>query len=84
MFQSSDDLLDSMPCLQLNNALSFGQHRVWKKLAVEWARVKPGCQALDVCCGSGDLALLLAQRAGADGQVRHNNATSWHAWAHRW
>lgn len=54
---------------QLNDWLSFGQHRVWKRLAVKWSRAKLGDRALDVCCGSGDLALLLAQQVGPSGQV---------------
>lgn len=54
---------------QLNDGLSLGQHRVWKKMAVGWSGAKLGDTALDLCCGSGDLALLLAQQVGASGQV---------------
>lgn len=53
----------------LNDWLSLGLHRVWKQMAVKWSRVGPGQAALDVCCGSGDLALLLARRVGNQGQV---------------
>ncbi len=54
---------------QLNDRLSWGQHRIWKKMAVKWSEVKPGNNALDVCCGSGDLALLLAREVGQSGKV---------------
>lgn len=54
---------------QLNNGLSFGQHRVWKLMAVKWSEVQPGSIGLDVCCGSGDLAQLLARRVGSTGEV---------------
>lgn len=54
---------------QLNDRLSLGQHRLWKRMAVKWTRAKPGQQALDVCCGSGDLALLLADAVGPAGRV---------------
>ena len=49
----------------LNDLQSFGLHRRWKRRVVELAAVKPGDRALDLCCGTGDLALALAQR-GAD------------------
>jgi len=42
---------------------------VWKRMAVKWAQVGRGAVALDVCCGSGDLAFLLADAAGPDGSV---------------
>ncbi len=54
---------------QLNDCLSFGQHWVWKQMAVKWSQAQPGDTCLDVCCGSGDLAQLLAQRVGKTGQV---------------
>jgi demethylphylloquinol methyltransferase len=53
----------------LNERLSFGLHRVWKRMAVRWSGAAPGQQVLDVCCGSGDLALLLAHQVGATGTV---------------
>ena len=53
----------------LNERLSFGLHRVWKRMAVRWSAAAPGHTALDLCCGSGDLAFMLAQVVGATGQV---------------
>jgi demethylphylloquinol methyltransferase len=54
---------------QLNNWLSLGQHRVWKLMTVKWSNPRPGNIVLDLCCGSGDLAQLLAHRVGATGHV---------------
>lgn len=54
---------------QLNTWLSLGQHRVWKQMAVKWSHPLPGNIGLDLCCGSGDLAQLLAQQIGATGEV---------------
>ncbi len=53
----------------LNQRLSFGLHRVWKRMAVNWSGATAGDTVLDVCCGSGDLALLLARQVGATGTV---------------
>ncbi len=53
----------------LNFWLSLGQHRVWKLMAVKWVNPHPGDRGLDICCGSGDLARLLSQQVGPDGEV---------------
>ena len=44
----------------INDVQSFGLHRRWKRRLVTLAEVKPGQRALDVCCGTGDLAFALA------------------------
>ena len=54
---------------QMNQDMSFGLHRVWKQMAVNWSGAAEGMHCLDVCCGSGDVALLLARKVGATGQV---------------
>lgn len=46
----------------INDILSLGLHRRWKRRLVELARARPGLRALDVCCGTGDLAFELAAR----------------------
>jgi demethylmenaquinone methyltransferase/2-methoxy-6-polyprenyl-1,4-benzoquinol methylase len=46
----------------INDLQSFGLHRLWKRRVVELAQIKNGDLALDLCCGTGDLALALAQR----------------------
>jgi len=50
---------------RINDLQSFGMHRAWKRRLVRMAAVKLGDRALDVCCGTGDIATALA-RAGAD------------------
>ncbi|XP_015894619.3 2-phytyl-1,4-beta-naphthoquinone methyltransferase, chloroplastic [Ziziphus jujuba] len=53
----------------LNDLLSLGQHRVWKRMAVSWSGAKMGDCVLDLCCGSGDLAFLLSEKVGSQGKV---------------
>ena len=48
----------------VNDLQSFRLHRRWKRRLIELAAPRPGLRALDVCCGTGDLALALA-RCGA-------------------
>jgi len=47
---------------QINDLQSFGLHRYWKRRVIRLARPEPGQRALDLCCGTGDLALALARR----------------------
>ena len=54
----------------LNDWLSLGLHRIWKQMAVKWSDAKPGDTCLDLCCGSGDLAQILARRVGLTGKVK--------------
>ncbi len=54
---------------QMNQDMSFGLHQVWKQMAVRWSEASEGMHCLDLCCGSGDLALLLARQVGVTGQV---------------
>jgi demethylmenaquinone methyltransferase/2-methoxy-6-polyprenyl-1,4-benzoquinol methylase len=49
----------------LNDLLSLGWHRRWKRALPKMAGVKPGDRALDLCCGTGDIAFAL-RAAGAD------------------
>jgi demethylmenaquinone methyltransferase/2-methoxy-6-polyprenyl-1,4-benzoquinol methylase len=46
----------------INDLQSFGLHRYWKRRVVRFAAPQPGQRALDLCCGTGDLALALARR----------------------
>jgi demethylmenaquinone methyltransferase/2-methoxy-6-polyprenyl-1,4-benzoquinol methylase len=54
---------------QLNDLLSLGLHRLWKRQALLWVSPRPGQRLLDLCCGTGDLALLLAERVRPGGSV---------------
>ena len=53
----------------MNDLMSFGLHRVWKRVAAELARIRPGQRVLDLAAGSGDMAHLMVQRTGPSGQV---------------
>ncbi len=53
----------------MNDLMSLGLHRLWKRFAVSQSGLRPGDQALDVAAGSGDLSRLLASRVGAQGRV---------------
>jgi len=54
---------------QLNDLLSLGLHRLWKRQAVAVLAPRPGQRLLDLCCGTGDLALVLAGRVRPSGLV---------------
>ncbi|MFP3999181.1 MAG: bifunctional demethylmenaquinone methyltransferase/2-methoxy-6-polyprenyl-1,4-benzoquinol methylase UbiE [Desulfobacterales bacterium] len=53
----------------MNTVLSFGIHYAWKKKAVAVLGLKPGDRVLDVCGGTGDLAVYAAKAAGSNGKV---------------
>ena len=53
----------------LNDLLSLGLHRLWKRQAVAWLDPSPGQRLLDLCCGTGDLALVLAEKVRPGGLV---------------
>ena len=53
----------------MNDLMSFGLHRVWKRFTVHVARVRPGARVLDLAGGTGDLGALLAPRVGSGGNV---------------
>lgn len=53
----------------MNDLMSGGLHRLWKKFAIDLAQVRPGERVLDVASGTGDLAAAFARAAGPKGQV---------------
>jgi demethylmenaquinone methyltransferase/2-methoxy-6-polyprenyl-1,4-benzoquinol methylase len=53
----------------MNSAMTAGLHHEWRQRAVERAQVGAGSDALDVCCGTGDLSLELRRQIGPDGRV---------------
>ena len=53
----------------MNTLLSFGIHHLWKRMAVRMLNLTPGNHVLDVCGGTGDLAILAAGDTGSDGRV---------------
>jgi demethylmenaquinone methyltransferase/2-methoxy-6-polyprenyl-1,4-benzoquinol methylase len=53
----------------MNDLMSGGMHRLWKRFTLARARVRPGERALDLATGSGDLAAGLARAMGERGYL---------------
>jgi demethylmenaquinone methyltransferase/2-methoxy-6-polyprenyl-1,4-benzoquinol methylase len=53
----------------LNSVMTAGLHHGWRQRAAARAELSAGDSALDVCCGTGDLALELSRRVTPDGHV---------------
>jgi demethylmenaquinone methyltransferase/2-methoxy-6-polyprenyl-1,4-benzoquinol methylase len=53
----------------MNDLMSGGAHRLWKRFALSLTGLRPGQRALDVAGGSGDLAVGLAEQVGSQGLV---------------
>jgi demethylmenaquinone methyltransferase/2-methoxy-6-polyprenyl-1,4-benzoquinol methylase len=53
----------------MNSLMTAGLHHRWRERAADLAAVGPGDRALDVACGTGDLAIELARRIGPAGTV---------------
>jgi len=64
VFDSVADRYDLM-----NDLMSGGAHRLWKAFTLALTGLRPGQQALDVACGTGDLAAGLARQVGDRGLV---------------
>jgi demethylmenaquinone methyltransferase/2-methoxy-6-polyprenyl-1,4-benzoquinol methylase len=64
MFDRIADRYDAM-----NSVMTAGMHHRWRRRSAERADLSQGDSALDVCCGTGDLALELARWVGPSGSV---------------
>ncbi len=64
VFDSVADRYDLM-----NDLMSLGIHRLWKRYAIEQSGLRPGGAALDVAGGTGDLAIGMARQVGKNGRV---------------
>jgi len=53
----------------MNDLMSFGIHRLWKRYAIELASVREGQTILDLAAGTGDLAKLMAPKVGKSGKI---------------
>lgn len=53
----------------MNDVMSVGMHRLWKRFTVNTSGVKAGDSVLDIAGGSGDLSKLFSHKVGATGQV---------------
>jgi len=59
----------------MNDLLSFGLHRLWKKKTVKLCKLEKGAKALDCASGTGDIAILLADAVGVNGSVLATDIT---------
>lgn len=64
VFDSVADNYDLM-----NDMMSFGIHRLWKRYAINMAGLQPGQQVLDLAGGTGDLTRLMAPRVEPGGHI---------------
>lgn len=53
----------------MNDLMSVGIHRLWKRLTIEASAVRPGHKILDIAGGTGDLSYQFSKLVGANGQV---------------
>ena len=53
----------------MNDLMSAGIHRIWKRFTIEVSGVRPGNSVLDIAGGTGDLAAKFSRLVGVDGQV---------------
>lgn len=53
----------------MNDLMSAGLHRLWKRFTVDLAGLRPGARVLDLAGGTGDLARLFADVVGPTGRV---------------
>ena len=60
----------------MNDLMSFGLHRGWKRFALEVSGVRAGRRVLDLASGTGDLAKRFAQRVGPRGTVVHTDVNA--------
>ncbi|MGM0434847.1 MAG: bifunctional demethylmenaquinone methyltransferase/2-methoxy-6-polyprenyl-1,4-benzoquinol methylase UbiE [Pseudomonadota bacterium] len=53
----------------MNDLMSMGIHRLWKRFTIELSSVRPGHRILDIAGGTGDLTMQFADRVGTQGEV---------------
>lgn len=53
----------------MNDLMSFGAHRLFKRMVIETSGVREGHHVLDLAGGTGDMSALFAEKAGASGRV---------------
>lgn len=66
-----EDLFDRISTKydSMNNVITLGMHKKWRQETMKVLRVQPGDIVLDLCCGTGDWTLDLAQAVGPTGHV---------------
>ncbi|MCP3763200.1 demethylmenaquinone methyltransferase [Domibacillus sp. A3M-37] len=55
---------------KMNSVISFQQHKRWRNETMKMMKVPKGAKALDVCCGTADWTMALAEAAGPEGVVK--------------
>ncbi|MCY7590946.1 demethylmenaquinone methyltransferase, partial [Bacillus altitudinis] len=55
---------------QMNSVISFKQHKKWRDKTMKLMNVQKGAKALDVCCGTADWTIALADAVGETGEVK--------------
>lgn len=53
----------------MNDLMSLGIHRIWKRVAIQLSNVRAGEHVLDLAGGTGDLTMLFEKRVGRNGSV---------------
>lgn len=53
----------------MNSIISFQRHKAWRQDVMSRMQVAKGSKALDVCCGTGDWSLAIAEETGSNGKV---------------
>lgn len=53
----------------MNDIMTLGLHRLWKRKVIELCKLKSGGRLLDLCTGTGDLAILAAQKVKPHGEI---------------
>ncbi|MDH5378116.1 MAG: class I SAM-dependent methyltransferase, partial [Gammaproteobacteria bacterium] len=53
----------------MNDLMSMGVHRIWKRIAVEFVRAREGHRILDLAGGTGDLTILMSKNVGRTGEI---------------
>ena len=53
----------------MNDLMSLGIHRLWKRFTLDCSGVRPGQQVLDLAGGTGDISALFSKRVGPTGKV---------------
>jgi demethylmenaquinone methyltransferase / 2-methoxy-6-polyprenyl-1,4-benzoquinol methylase len=64
VFEKISDKYDTM-----NSIISFQRHKAWRRDVMKEMDVPKGAAALDVCCGTGDWSIALAEVTGPKGKV---------------
>ncbi|MGG0716693.1 demethylmenaquinone methyltransferase [Robertmurraya massiliosenegalensis] len=64
VFEKISDNYDKM-----NSVISFQMHKKWREDTMKKMNVKAGSKALDVCCGTADWTIALAEKVGPSGEV---------------